>query len=135
FLRDKGPEACRVQDTGHSNYAITGKSAELVSGLSHGIERIGNYDKNAVGRILDGFLDHVPHDLVVDVQQVVAAHPWFARHPGRDNDDVGIGGIGVVLSAQDVCVTLFEGHRFQQVQSFSLRNTFDDVNQHHTGKC
>ena len=31
------------------------------------------------------------HDLVVHVQQVVAAHARLARHARRDDDDVGVG--------------------------------------------
>ena len=39
--------------------------------------------------------------VVVRVQQVVAAHARLARDAGGDDDDVGLGGFGVVVGADD----------------------------------
>ena len=79
--------------------------------------------------MLDDFADDVLHDLVVGVQQIVAAHAWLARDPSGDNDDVGIGRCGVVVGSEYVRVTLFDWHCLKQVETLALRNTFDDVNQ------
>ena len=41
----------------------------------------------------------VLHDLVVHVQQVVAAHARLARHARGDDDDVGVGALREILGA------------------------------------
>ena len=47
----------------------------------------------AFGECLTTLLGDRLHDLVVDLQQVVAAHARLARHAGGDDDDVGVGGL------------------------------------------
>src|SRR5205807_1856999 len=86
-------------------------------------------DQNAIWRVLDSLADHVLHNFVVCVEQVVAAHAGFARNSSSDDDDVRIGGISVVVSADDVGVALFNWHGFEQVEAFTLRDSFDDVNE------
>ena len=87
-----------------------------------------------VGRVLDDVADHVLHDLVVGVQQVVAAHARLARNTGGDDDDVGVRGIRVVVGAENGRVAAFDGHGLQQVQSLALRNAFHDVDQDDIGQ-
>ena len=70
---------------------------------------------------------------MVGVQQVIAAHAGLAWNSGGDDNDVGVGGIGVVVRAEDVGVALLDGHRFEQVEGFALRHAFDDVDEDHVG--
>ena len=102
--------------------------------MGHGIERVGNDDQDAIRRVLHDLADHVRHDFIVGVQQVVAAHARLAGDSGGDDHDVGIRGVGVVVGADHVGVPLFDRHGFEQVESLALRDAFDDVNQDDVGE-
>ena len=134
FVGDEGAEAGGVEHAGHADDALAGESAELVGGLRHGVERIGNDDQNAVGRMLHHLADDRFHDVVVRVEQVVAAHAGLARDAGGDDDDVGVRGVFVVVGAADVGVALLDGHGFEQIESFALRDAFDDVDENDVGE-
>src|ERR1700733_1964885 len=84
--------------------------------------------------MLDGFTDHGFHDVVIRIEQVVAAHAGLARDSGGDDHDVGVGGVFVVVGAGDVGVALFDRHGFEQVEAFALRYTFDDVDEDDVGE-
>ncbi len=99
FLGDEGAEAGGIEHAGHADHALAREAAELVGGLGHGVERVGDDDEDAVRRVLHDLADHIAHDLVVGVEQVVAAHAGLARDAGGDDDDVGVGGVGVVVGA------------------------------------
>jgi len=43
-------------------------------------------------------------------------------------------GVFIVVGAGDVGVALFDGHGFEQIQSFALRDAFDDVNEDYVGQ-
>src|SRR5262249_5404823 len=88
------------------------------------------HDEDAVGRVGYDFGDHVLHDLEVGVQQVIAAHARFAGDAGRDHDDVRVRRIGVIVAAKHERVALFDGHRLQQVQAFTLGNAFENIDEH-----
>ena len=81
------------------------------------------------GECCDGLADHVFHDFVVGIEQVVAAHARLARNAGGDDDDVGVRGVGVVVGAEHVGIALLDGHGLEQIESFALRNAFDDVDE------
>ena len=78
--------------------------------------------------------DHILHDLVVGVQQIVAAHARLARNAGGNDHDVGIRGVSVVIGADDMGIAFLDGHRFQQIEAFALRHAFDDVDQDDVGQ-
>src|SRR5205823_1381345 len=91
-------------------------------------------DEDAVRRGGDNFADHVLHDLVIGVEQVVATHAWLARNAGGDDYNVGVRGIGVVVGAGDDRIALLDGHGFEQVERFALGHALHDVDQHHIGQ-
>ena len=134
FIGDEGAEAGGIEHAGHADDALAGESAELVGGLRHGVERIRDDDQDAVGRILHHFADDRLHDVVIGVEQVVAAHAGLARDAGGDDDDVGVRGVFVVVGAGDVGVALLDGHGLEQVESFALRDAFDDVDENDVGE-
>ena len=68
------------------------------------------------------------------MQQVVAAHAGLARNAGSDDHDVGVGGGGVVVRADDVHIALLDRHGFEQVERFALGHAFDNIDQHHVGQ-
>ena len=84
--------------------------------------------------MLHHLADHIVHDLVVGVQQVIAAHARLARNTGGDDDDVRVCGVGVVVGAEHVGVAFLDRHGFQQVESLALRHAFDDVDQNNVGQ-
>src|SRR5262249_39113825 len=104
FLRDEGTEARGIEHPGHADHAIAGELAELVRRLGHGVERVGNDDEDAVGRVDHHLGDHVLHDLEIGVEQVVAAHARLARDAGGDHHNVRVGRVGVVVGAHDVAI-------------------------------
>ena len=66
--------------------------------------------------------------------KVVAAHARLARDAGSDDHDVGVRGVFVVVGAADVGVALLDRHSFEQIESFALRDAFDDVDEHNVGE-
>ena len=100
LFRDERAHARRVEHPGHADDALARKLRELVDCLRHRVERVRDRDNDAVRRVFDDLFGDLLHDLVVHVQQIVAAHPRFARHPGRHDDDVGVGARGVIACAE-----------------------------------
>ena len=84
-----------------------------------------------VGRDRDHLGDDVGHDLEVGVEQVVAAHAGLARDARGDDDDIGVGGVGVVVGAGDGAVALLDRHGLHQVERLALGDALHDVDQHH----
>src|SRR5450755_2740799 len=134
FLRDEGAEAGGVEDSGHADHAFARESADFVGGLRHGVERVRHDDQDAVRRAVYDFADHVAHDFVVGVEKVVAAHAGLAGDSGSDDDDVGVGRVGVVVGAEDGGVALLDGHGFEQVETFALGDPFHDVDEDDIGE-
>src|SRR5258706_8485007 len=102
FLGDKSAEAGGVQYAGHPDDALAREAAHLVGGLRHGIEGIGDDDEDAVRRVVHDLADYVVHDFVVGIQKVIAAHAGLARNSGGDDDDVGVGDVGVVVRTDNI---------------------------------
>ena len=67
------------------------------------------------------------HDLKVDAEQIVAAHAGLTRHAGGDDDHVGALDHRIIVRAAEAHMkTLLRG-RLREVESFSLRDAFGDV--------
>ena len=130
FEAQEVTEAGAVEHAGHAADHVVGQAGEFAQGPDHRVERVGDADHKGVGRVfLDAFADGF-HDLEVDAQQVVAAHPRFARHTGGDDADVGPGDIGIGLGALERGVEAFGGAGFRDVEGFALGHAFGNVEQH-----
>ena len=105
-----------VEHAGHADDALAREPAQPVDRLAHRVERVGHRHDDAVRRVLHDLLGHRLHDLVVDLQQVVAAHARLARHARRDDDDVGVGGGGVVARADQARVRPVDRARLEDVE-------------------
>src|SRR5258708_7823226 len=127
FLGDKSAEAGGVQYAGHPDDALAREAAHLVGGLCHGVERIRDDDEDAVRRVVHDLADYVVHDFVVGIQKIIAAHAGLARDSRGDDDDVGVGGVGVIIRTDDVGIALLDRHGLEKVETFSLRDAFHDV--------
>jgi hypothetical protein len=134
LLGDEGAEAGRVEDAGHADDALAVELRLSVGGLGHRVERVRHDDEDGVRRVGGDFADDVGHDLVVGLQEVVAAHARLARDASGDDDDVGVGGVGIVVGADDVRVALLNGHGLEQVESFALGDAFDDIDEDDVGE-
>ena len=77
----------------------------------------------ALGRMLgDAFRDRL-HDLDVGGDQIIAAHAWLARNTGRNHDDIGIGGVGVIRCPGDSGIKALDRRALCQIEHLA----FDDV--------
>src|SRR5208337_1749307 len=73
----------------HADDFVRRKLRGFLQRPNHRIERIGDADDKGARRIVfDAGADRF-HDLEVDAEQIVAAHPGLARYSGRDDDNVG----------------------------------------------
>src|SRR5215472_1916841 len=130
LLGDESAEARGIEDAGHPDHAVARELAQLVRGLGHGVEGIGDHDEDAVGRVGYDFGDDILHDFEIRVQQVIAAHARFAGDACGDHDDVRVGRIGVVVGAQHEGVALFDRHGLKQVQALALGNALENIDEH-----
>jgi hypothetical protein len=132
--RDKGAHPRRVQNPGHADYPLPRKPAQTVDGLAHRVERIRHRDDDRVRRVLDDLLGDRLHDLEIDVEQIIAAHPGLARDTGRDHDHIGASGLFPALlrgaDAHDARVGGFDRTRLEHVERHPLRFGLGDVDNH-----
>ena len=87
----------------------------------------------ASGECVHGLLDDGPHDPGVLGEQVVAAHARLAGEAGGDDDDVGAGGVRVVVRAGDAGVVPDDGRGLGKVEALALRQPLDDVDEDDVG--
>jgi hypothetical protein len=123
-----------VQNAGHADDPFAIEPGLPIGGLHHRVQRVGNDNQNRFRRIHNHLRHHVGHDLEVGVQQVVAAHARLARNACRDDHDVAVGGVGVVVGAGDANVGSFDGQRLRQVECLALRHALYHINQDHVGQ-
>src|SRR5712671_4363390 len=74
------------------------------------------------------------HDLVVDVEQVVAAHARLAGHAGCDDHDVRVGALCVVAGADHTRVRTPHRTRFEHVERDAFRLLVGDVDDNDVGE-
>src|SRR5208283_1699433 len=108
FLGDEGAEAGGIEYTGHADDALTRKAADFVGGLGHGVERVRDDYEDAVRRVVHDLADHVGHN-------------------------VGVGGVGIVVGTDDRRIAFLDRHGLQQVETFALRDAFNDVDENDIG--
>ena len=134
FLGNEALETAGIQNPSHADDPFAVETRQFISSLHHRIQRVGDYDENRLRRVSNHILDHIGHDLEIGVQQIVAAHAGLSRKAGRDNHDVAVGCVGVVVRAGDVDVGSFNGKSLLQIQRLALRHAFDYIDHHHVGQ-
>ena len=87
-----------------------------------------------LGECFDDLLGDILHDVVVHLQQVVAAHAGLARHPGRDHDDVRVGAVFEAIAADQAGVGSLDRTGLQDVERHALGLRLGDVDHHHVGQ-
>jgi hypothetical protein len=132
--RDEGAHARRVEDASHAEHAMLREARGPEGHLAHRVERVRDHDQHAVRRVLDDVLGALLDDLVVGVEQVVAAHAGFAGDAGGDHDDVRAGGVLVVVGADHARIGPLDRARLHHVEPLALRHALDDVDERHVGE-
>ena len=93
-------------------------AGNLVEDVGQHVDRVGDDHIERVRRNRDDLGRDVLHDIDVDLRQLQPALPGLARHAGRDDDDVGIRGRGIVAGTDDgrraVRNTLIADQRFAE---------------------
>ena len=106
--------------------------------MRHGVERIGDHDDDAVGRVLDDLFDDSFDDVVVGFEEIVAAHAGLARKTGGDDDDIAVGGAGIIAGrggdAGGVSVGFGDGRGFDHVESFAGWRAIENVGKDDVGE-
>ncbi len=134
FQGNKGAETCGIQYTRHADDSFTRQAGNFLCHVDHGVERIGNDDDDRVLGVLHDLFGNAFNDIGVDFEQVRAVLARFARNAGSDDDDVGIGGIFVVVGPGDDTVECQQAAGLLQVERFTLRDAFRDIDQHHVSE-
>ena len=74
------------------------------------------------------------HDLEVDAEQIVAAHPGLARYASRHDDDVGAGDCFVAVGPCERHIEPVDRTGFGEIERLALRRPFRDVEEHDVAK-
>ena len=77
--------------------------------------------------------DDLDDDLLVDRDEIVAAHIASARHSRRDHDHIGLGALLVAVRAEDVRLVAEHRSHLVDVERLALRQPFLDVDQDDVG--
>ena len=101
--------------------------------VAHRVERVGDDDQDRVRRVAHRLLDDGPDDPGVLGEQIVAAHARLAGQAGRDDDDIGAGGVRVVVRSDHARVVPDDGGGLGKVEALALRQPLDDVDEDDVG--
>src|SRR5207253_7235874 len=87
----------------------------------------------SAGILLDAGTDRF-HDLEVDAEQIVAAHPGLARYTSRHDDDVGAGDCFVAIGPFEGRIEPVDRTGFGEIEGLALRRSFHDVEENDVAK-
>ncbi len=130
FPGDEASETRRVEHASHSDHAVLGKTGDLLEGVDHRVERVGDHDHIRVRRVISNSLSDLRHDLEVRGQQIVARHARLAGQARRDDHDVGAGDAFVAVRAADLRIRSHDRSALGHVEGLALGKSFDDVEDH-----
>ena len=77
---------------------------------------------------------YIAHDLAINTQQVVPTHARLPGNAGSHNADIRAGNISVVRCPYDVGVIALDGPGFEHIQSLSLGQAINHVEQNDIAK-
>ena len=77
---------------------------------------------------------HCVHDLDVDPEQIIAAHPRLARHTGCDDDHIGTGEVGVVAGPHHGGIEAFHRGCFSDIQRLAFGDAIGEIEQHNVAE-
>src|SRR5687768_9672951 len=86
--RNESAHSRGIEDPRHANHPLAREFGQSIERLGHGVERIGDWNDDAVRTMLDEPRRDALHDLEIVADEIVAAHPWLSRFTRGDDDDV-----------------------------------------------
>ena len=107
----EGPHARAVEHARHPEHAVPGQAGDAVGHLAHGVERVADHDEDGLRRVLEGLLGALLDDLVVRVEEIVAAHARLAGDAGGDDHHVAVGRFVVAVRAGDLGIEAHDRRR------------------------
>ena len=114
----RGLQAAGVEDGAGADDVVFRHAGNLVEDVGQHVDRVGDDHIERVRRNRDDLGRDVLHDIDVDLRQLQPGLAGLARHAGRDGDDVGIRGRGIVAGTDDgrraVRNTLIDVQRFAE---------------------
>jgi hypothetical protein len=131
LLGDKRAVAGGVEDARHPDYPLAREAAYVHRDVAHRVERVRDHHQDRLRRVLDHLFGYAPDDVLVGLEEVVAAHPRFAGTPAGYHDHVRARALLVAVSADHVRVEADHGSALQDVQSLALRQALDYVHEDH----
>ena len=120
-----------IKGTIVSPCAFAWEAGHLLRDVALDVEWIGDDDQDRIRRRLLDLLGDRLHNAGVGVEQIVTGHSRLARDAGRDDHEIGIGGLVVAVRADEPRIEAFDRRRLPLVEPFALRNSFDHVHHDH----
>src|SRR5215210_873033 len=107
--------AGRVEDAGHAHHPLARKATRLHRHVAHRVERVRDDDEDRPRRMLHDLFGNAGHDVLVRLQQVVAAHPWLAGTAAGYDDHVRARGLLIIVGARYIRVVAEDRAALQDV--------------------
>ena len=98
---------------------------------NHCVQRVGDADDKSVRRVFGNALAHRFHHFEVDAQQVIPAHPRFARNTGGHDAHIGARNIRIINGALQIRVKTRDRAAFGDIKRLTLWDAIRDVENHH----
>ena len=90
FFGKEVAETRRIQNPRHTDDTRGRQAGCLLQDANHDIKRIGDADHEGIGAVVADARANLLHDLGVDADQVVPAHPGLAGHTSGHDDDIAL---------------------------------------------
>src|SRR5215204_3203692 len=91
--------ASRVENAGHADHPLPREAARLHRHVAHRVERVSDDDEDGLRRVRYDLSGDASHDVLVRLQQVVAAHSRLAGTTAGYDDHVRARGLLVIVGA------------------------------------
>ena len=122
---DERPPTGGVQRAGHADDLMLGEAGQLVKGIDHSVERVGDDDAERLGSVLFDAVGNRGDDLEVYGEQVFPGHAGLAGLAGGDDHDVGSLNVLIGRGPDEVGIVVSVGGHLHQVQGFALGRIFE----------
>src|ERR1700746_2497238 len=122
LLGEEIAEPGAVEHPGHADDTLRRQPAGLAHNPHHYVERVGDrYDKRLRAMLFDR-VTYRGDNLGVGADQIVTAHPGFARDAGGNDDDIGASDRCIVVGAGDNRVVALDRGALDDIERLALRH-------------
>ena len=127
FFGKEVAETRRIQNARHTDDTRSRQAGCLLQDADHDIKRIGDTDNEGVGAVVADARANLLHDLGVDADQVVPAHPGLTGHASGHDDDIASGKRLITVRAFHDGIKAFNRARLRDIERLALGNAFSNV--------